>query len=47
MTIDKAQGQTFEQIGVDLRTDIYSHGLLYVAFSRVKSRDSLKICLGN
>ncbi|XP_011313387.1 ATP-dependent DNA helicase PIF1-like [Fopius arisanus] len=46
MTINKSQGQTFERIGIDLRKDIFNHGQLYVALSRVRSWDSLKIYLG-
>ncbi|KAF0755671.1 ATP-dependent DNA helicase PIF1-like [Aphis craccivora] len=34
ITMTKAQGQTFKYIGVDLRTECFSHGQLYVAFSR-------------
>lgn len=26
MTINKAQGQTFEKIGIDLRKDVFNHG---------------------
>ena len=47
MTINKAQGQTFRKIGIDLRRDVFSHGQLYVALSRVRSWNSLKIYLGN
>ena len=47
MTINKAQGQTFRKIGIDLRRDVFSHGHLYVALSRVRSWSSLKIYLGN
>ena len=47
MTINKAQGQTFKRIAVDLRRDDFSHGQLYVALSRVRSWDSLLIYLGN
>ncbi|XP_058789934.1 ATP-dependent DNA helicase pif1-like [Phymastichus coffea] len=47
MTINKAQGQTLAQIGIDLRRDVFNHGQLYVAMSRVRSWDSLKIYLGN
>lgn len=43
MTINKAQGQTFEQIGLDLRNQVFNHGQLYVALSRVRSWESLKI----
>ncbi|XP_043463102.1 uncharacterized protein LOC122501545 [Leptopilina heterotoma] len=47
MTINKSQGQTFDKIGIDLRRDVFNHGQLYVAMSRVRSWDSLKIYLGN
>ena len=47
MTINKAQGQTFRKIGIDLRRDVFNHGQLYVALSRVRSWNSLKIYLGN
>ena len=46
MTINKSQGQTFRKIGIDLRRDVFSHGHLYVALSRVRSWDSLRIYLG-
>jgi len=35
MTAHKVQGQTFMFVGVDLRTPVFMHGMLYVAFSRV------------
>jgi len=47
MTINKSQGQTFEKVVVDLRKDVFNHGQLYVALSRVRSWDSLKIYVGN
>ena len=46
MTINKPQGQTFDKIGIDLRRDVFNHGQLYLAISRVRSWDSLKIYLG-
>ena len=35
MTINKAQGQTFEQVGIYLPAPVFAHGQLYVAMSRV------------
>lgn len=35
MTINKSQGQTFEQVGIYLPAPCFSHGQLYVAISRV------------
>ena len=43
ITIHKSQGQTFQFIGIDLTTDVFSHGQLYVAFSRVKRKNSIKV----
>ena len=43
MTINKAQGQTFSRIAVNLRNDVFTHGQLYVALSRVQSWNELKI----
>ncbi|CAH2098246.1 unnamed protein product [Euphydryas editha] len=41
MTINKAQGQTLSVAGVDLTTDCFSHGQLYVALSRVNNPNNL------
>ena len=43
VTINKAQGQTFDQVGVYLPTPVFAHGQLYVALSRVRSFDRIKI----
>jgi hypothetical protein len=45
LTINKAQGQTFEKIGLDLRTEVFQHGQLYVAFSRTRSWNGVVVRL--
>jgi ATP-dependent exoDNAse (exonuclease V) alpha subunit len=45
MTIHKSQGQTLGMVGADLRTSVFTSGQLYVAFSRCRSWDSLKVLL--
>ena len=47
MTIIKAQGQTLRFSGIDLTTQCFSHGKLYVALSRVKSKQNLFIFTPN
>jgi hypothetical protein len=47
MTINKAQGQSLKFCGLDLDTDCFSHGQLYVACSRVGKPDNLFICTDN
>ena len=34
MTINKAHGQTFKKVGIHLDESVFTHGQLYVAFSR-------------
>uniref|UniRef100_A0A914EGQ1 Uncharacterized protein n=1 Tax=Acrobeloides nanus TaxID=290746 RepID=A0A914EGQ1_9BILA len=41
----KSHGQTFECVSVDLIREVFSHGQLYVAFSRVRRRAALKMLL--
>ncbi len=43
MTINKAQGQTLDRVGLYLPFPVFSHGQLYVACGRVGSPDRLSI----
>ena len=40
MTINKIQGQTSKIVGLDLRRQVFSHGMMYVALSRTGSENS-------
>ena len=41
----QGQGQTFEAAGLYLGTDFFSHGQVYVAFSRVGNPDNIKVLM--
>jgi ATP-dependent DNA helicase PIF1 len=43
ITNNKAQGQTYNHVGVCLNTPVFSHGQLYVGCSRVTRKSGLKI----
>ncbi|XP_019163086.1 PREDICTED: ATP-dependent DNA helicase RRM3-like [Ipomoea nil] len=47
MTINKAHGQTFDFVGIYLRQPVFSHGQLYVALSRAKKADCVKMLICN
>lgn len=47
MTINKAQGQTFDAIGMHLDEPVFSHGQLYVAFSRCRRMADVKVFTTN
>jgi ATP-dependent DNA helicase PIF1 len=43
MTINKAQGQTFDKVGIYLPDPVFTHGQLYVALSRAKSFNDIHV----
>ena len=45
MTINKSQGQTFNHVGIYLAEHVFSHGQLYVAFSRARTLSGVKVLL--
>lgn len=45
ISINKAQGQSVTHVGLDLRVPVFTHGQLYVAFSRVTSHSRIKVLL--
>ena len=45
MTINKSQGQSVEHVGINLKTSVFSHGQLYVAFSRCTSLLNILVLL--
>ncbi|XP_021999308.1 uncharacterized protein LOC110896161 [Helianthus annuus] len=45
MTINKSQGQSLSRVGLYLKDPVFTHGQLYVALSRVKTRDGVKILI--
>lgn len=47
MSINKSQGQSLSRIGLYLVNPAFSHGQLYVALSRVTSKENLRIITAN
>lgn len=47
MTINKAQGQTLQRVGLYLPQPVFGHGQLYVALSRCARPNNLKVLIDN
>ena len=45
MTIHKGQGQSLDRVGVYIAQQMFAHGQLYVALSRVKKASGLHVLL--
>ena len=45
ISINKSQGQSLPEVGLDLRNSVFSHGQLYVALSRVTNVSKLHVLL--
>ncbi|KAJ7946864.1 ATP-dependent DNA helicase [Quillaja saponaria] len=45
MTINKAQGQTLDHVGIYLPEPVFSHGQLYVALSRTRNGSSIRLLI--
>ena len=47
MTVNKSQGQTLKRVGIYLPKSVFSHGQLYVAMSRVGSKEGVCVLVLN
>ena len=44
-TINKSQGQEYGKVLIDLRKEVFAHGHLYVALSRVKYANKIRVLI--
>ena len=42
-TFNSCQGLTLDRVAIDFRTDVFAHGQLYTALSRIRNRSDAKI----
>ena len=47
MSINRSQGQTLQKVGIFLPQNVFTHGQLYVALSRVSSSNNIFISSTN
>ena len=47
MSTNKAQGQTLKFVGIYLPEHVFTHGQLYVAFSRVQQSSAVAVYVNN
>ncbi|KAI5452038.1 hypothetical protein NCC49_001334 [Naganishia albida] len=47
LTINKSQGQSLKVVGLDLTSDVFAHGQLYVALSRATTPGNVAVSLQN
>ena len=47
MSTNKAQGQTLQFVGIYLPDHVFTHGQLYVAFSRVQHSSAVAVHVNN
>ena len=43
VTHNKSQGLTLKKVGLDLTTDVFGHGMLYVDVTRPEHRDNIRV----
>ena len=47
MTLNKAQGQTLNKVGLYLSTPVFSHGQYYVGLNRARSFEAVKVLVAD